>query len=92
MLLGIPPAWYKSLDYRSRVVNEPRKVLAEFGTVLPDEVEVRVSDSTADLRFLVLPNRPAGTDGMTQEQLAALVSRDSMIGTAVVPAPKKIAT
>jgi nitrile hydratase len=89
MLLGIPPAWYKSLDYRSRVVVEPRKVLAEFGTVLAEEVEVRVSDSTADLRFLVLPNRPAGTEGMTQAQLAELVSRDSMIGTAVVSAPGK---
>jgi nitrile hydratase alpha subunit len=89
MLLGIPPAWYKSLDYRSRVVIEPRKVLAEFGTVLPDDVEVRVSDSTADLRFLVLPNRPAGTEGMTQAQLAELVSRDSMIGTAIVSAPSK---
>jgi nitrile hydratase len=89
MLLGIPPAWYKSLDYRSRVVVEPRKVLAEFGTVLAEEVEVRVSDSTADLRFLVLPNRPAGTEGMTQAQLAELVSRDSMIGTAVVSAPSK---
>jgi nitrile hydratase len=89
MLLGIPPAWYKSLDYRSRVVVEPRKVLAEFGTVLAEEVEVRVSDSTADLRFLVLPNRPAGTEGMTQAQLAELVSRDSMIGTAVESAPGK---
>ena len=64
-------------------------MLAEFGTVLPDDVEVRVSDSTADLRFLVLPNRPAGTEGMTQAQLAELVSRDSMIGTAVVSAPSK---
>ncbi len=89
MLLGIPPAWYKSPDYRSRVVVEPRKVLAEFGTTLPDDVEVRVSDSTADLRFLVLPNRPAGTEGMTQEQLAALVTRDSMIGTSVVSTPSK---
>lgn len=84
MLLGIPPAWYKSIDYRSRVVVEPRKVLAEFGTVLPPGVEVRVSDSTADLRYLVLPNRPTGTQGLSEEQLAALVTRDAMIGTALV--------
>jgi nitrile hydratase len=83
MLLGIPPAWYKSIDYRSRVVIEPRKVLAEFGTHLPDDVEVRVSDSTADLRFLVLPYRPAGTEGMTEAELAELVTRDSMIGTSL---------
>jgi nitrile hydratase len=83
MLLGIPPAWYKSIDYRSRVVSEPRKVLAEFGTHLPDDVEVRVSDSTADLRFLVLPYRPAGTEGMSEAELAALVTRDSMIGTSL---------
>lgn len=83
MLLGIPPAWYKSIDYRSRVVVEPRKVLAEFGTHIPEEVEVRVSDSTADLRFLVLPSRPAGTEGMSEAELAALVTRDSMIGTSL---------
>jgi nitrile hydratase len=83
MLLGIPPAWYKSIDYRSRVVSEPRKVLAEFGTHLPDDVEVRVSDSTADLRFLVLPYRPAGTEGMSEAELAELVTRDSMIGTSL---------
>ncbi len=83
MLLGIPPAWYKSIDYRSRVVSEPRKVLAEFGTHLPDDVEVRVSDSTADLRFLVLPYRPSGTEGMSEAELAALVTRDSMIGTSL---------
>ena len=87
MLLGIPPAWYKSIDYRSRVVVEPRKVLAEFGTNIPDSVEVRVSDSTADLRFLVLPNRPSGTEGMTEAQLADLVTRDSMIGTSVALKP-----
>ena len=84
MLLGIPPDWYKSTDYRSRVVVEPRKVLAEFGTHLSEDVEVRVSDSTADVRYLVLPLRPGGTDGMTEEQLAALVTRDAMVGTAVV--------
>ena len=83
MLLGIPPAWYKSVDYRSRVVSEPRKVLAEFGTHLPDEVEVRVSDSTADLRFLVLPYQPSGTAHLSEEALAELVTRDSMIGTAL---------
>jgi nitrile hydratase len=83
MLLGIPPAWYKSVDYRSRVVVEPRKVLAEFGTQLSDDVEVRVSDSTADLRFLVLPYQPVGTEHMSEEALAELVTRDSMIGTAL---------
>ncbi len=83
MLLGIPPAWYKSVDYRSRVVMEPRKVLAEFGTQLSDDVEVRVSDSTADLRFLVLPYQPAGTEHMSEQALAELVTRDSMIGTAL---------
>ena len=83
MLLGIPPAWYKSIDYRARVVSEPRKVLAEFGTHIPDDVEVRVSDSTADLRFLVLPYRPAGTEGLSEAELAALVTRDSMIGTSL---------
>jgi len=88
MLLGIPPAWYKSTEYRSRVVVEPRKVLAEFGTVLPDDVEIRVSDSTADLRYLVLPMRPAGTEGMTEAELADLVTRDSMIGTALPRAPR----
>ncbi len=88
MLLGIPPAWYKSLDYRSRIVVEPRKVLAEFGTHVSDDVEVRVSDSTADLRFLVLPNRPAGTEKLSEEDLAALVTRDSMIGTALALSPK----
>jgi len=83
MLLGIPPAWYKSVDYRSRAVSEPRKVLAEFGTHLSDDVEVRVSDSTADLRFLVLPCQPAGTAHLSEEALAELVTRDSMIGTAL---------
>jgi nitrile hydratase alpha subunit len=82
-LLGIPPDWYKSRGYRSRVVSEPRAVLAEFGTELPLDVEVRVHDSTADLRYLVLPTRPAGTDGWSQEQLAALVTRDVMIGVAL---------
>ncbi len=83
-LLGVPPAWYKSLAYRSRTVREPRRVLAEFGLELPDDVEVRVHDSTADLRYMVLPERPAGTDGWSAERLATLVTRDSLIGTARV--------
>ena len=87
MLLGLPPAWYKSRAYRSRTVREPRTVLREFGLELPDTVSVRVHDSTADLRYLVLPMRPAGTEGYTEEALVGLVSRDSMIGTAVVQAP-----
>ena len=82
-LLGLPPEWYKLKPYRSRAVNEPRALLAEFGTSLPADVEIRVADSTSALRFLVLPMRPAGTDGFTEEQLAALVTRDAMIG--VVP-------
>ena len=79
-LLGPPPDWYKSLVYRSRVVVEPRAVLQEFGTNVPDDIEVRVWDSTADMRFLVVPERPAGTEGWSESQLAALVTRDSMIG------------
>lgn len=82
-LLGLPPDWYKSRSYRSRVVREPRQVLREFGTILPDEVTVRVHDSTAQLRYLVLPARPANTEGWNEEQLAALVGRDSMIGVAL---------
>ncbi|HEX6979609.1 MAG TPA: nitrile hydratase subunit alpha [Alphaproteobacteria bacterium] len=82
-ILGIPPAWYKSPEYRARAVKDPRGVLAEFGTHLPDDVEVRVVDSTADLRYLVLPMRPAGTDGWDEDRLAALVTRDSMIGVTV---------
>jgi nitrile hydratase len=78
--LGLPPAWYKSPAYRSRVVIEPRKVLAEFGLNVPDEVEVRVYDSNAELRYLVLPMRPAGTEGWSEDRLAELVTRDSMIG------------
>ena len=80
-LLGNPPAWYKSFEYRSRLVREPRTVLAEFGTELGSEVELRVHDSTAEQRYLVLPLRPAGTEGWSEEQLAALVTRNSMIGT-----------
>ena len=88
LLLGIPPAWYKSMAYRSRVVVDPRGVLAEYGLKQPENVEVRVHDSTADLRYLVLPLRPTGTDGWSEEQLAALVTRDCMIGTAVPEAAK----
>ena len=80
-LLGLPPDWYKSRAYRARTVREPRKVLAEFGVTLPQGIEVRVHDSTADMRYIVIPNRPAGTQNWTTEQLAALVTRDSMIGT-----------
>ncbi len=83
-ILGRPPDWYKSFAYRSRAVVEPRTVMAEFGTVLPDNVEVRVFDSSADIRYLVLPMRPAGTDGLSEDELAGLVTRDSMIG--VTPA------
>jgi nitrile hydratase len=83
MLLGIPPAWYKSLAYRSRTVMDPRSVLAEFGVTIPDDVTVRVHDSTADLRYIVLPVRPKGTKGWSEEQLAAIVTRDCMIGTAL---------
>lgn len=79
-LLGIPPLWYKSREYRSRAVKEPRAVLAEFGTDVPDNIEVRVHDSTADMRYMVLPQRPAGTEDLSEEQLASLVTRDSMIG------------
>jgi len=85
-LLGFPPAWYKSLAYRSRTVREPRAVLREFGAEIAETVEVRVHDSTADLRYIVLPMRPDGTEGWSEEQLAKIVSRDSMIGTAVVKA------
>lgn len=86
-LLGIPPAWYKSDAYRSRAVREPRKVLAEFGVTLPPETTVRVWDSTAEVRYLVIPMRPDGTDGLGVEQLAALVTRDSMVGTGLPKAP-----
>ena len=86
-VLGLPPVWYKSAPYRSRVVRDPRGVLAEFGVTLPTEVEIRVWDSTAEVRYLVLPRRPPGTDGFTEEQLAALVTRNSMIGTGLPGGP-----
>jgi nitrile hydratase subunit alpha len=82
-LLGLPPDWYKSRNYRSRMVHEPRSVLREFGLDLPDTVTVRVHDSTADMRYLVLPLRPAGTESWSEEQLASLVGRDTMVGVAV---------
>jgi nitrile hydratase len=82
-VLGIPPVWYKSPPYRARVVREPRAVLAEFGLELPDGVEIRVWDSSADLRYIVVPMRPEGTDGMGEDELAELVTRDCMIGVAV---------
>jgi nitrile hydratase subunit alpha len=87
-LLGLPPVWYKSAAYRSRSVIDPRGVLREFGVTLADDVEVRVWDSTADLRYLVLPERPAGTAGMSEAELAALVTRDSMVGVATVSGPQ----
>ncbi len=87
-VLGLPPVWYKSAPYRSRAVIDPRGVLREFGTELAGDVEIRVWDSTAEIRYLVLPERPAGTETATEEELAALVTRDSMIGAAKVLAPR----
>jgi len=86
-LLGIPPAWYKSDAYRSRAVREPRAVLADFGVTLPEGTGIRVWDSTAEVRYLVIPERPAGTEGWDQARLATLVSRDSMIGTGLPRKP-----
>jgi len=88
-LIGLPPVWYKSFEYRSRAVRAPRVVLREFGLDLPESVEIRIWDSSAELRYLVLPERPAGTEGLSEGELAGLVSRDSMIGVAVArpPAP-----
>lgn len=88
-VLGLPPVWYKSAAYRSRAVIDPRGVMREFGTEVGDDVEVRVWDSTAELRYIVLPQRPAGSDNMTEEELAALVTRDSMVGVSQVPSPEK---
>ena len=85
--LGLPPIWFKSAPYRARSVIDPRGVLAEFGVELSDDVEIRVWDSNAELRYLVLPQRPAGTDDLSEDELAALVTRDSMIGTALADAP-----
>jgi nitrile hydratase subunit alpha len=86
-LIGLPPVWYKSFEYRSRAVREPRVVLREFGVDLPESVEIRIWDSSAELRYLVLPERPAGTDGMSEAELAGLVTRDAMIGVAQVKPP-----
>ncbi|MAH83397.1 MAG: nitrile hydratase subunit alpha [Rhodospirillaceae bacterium TMED8] len=83
MLIGLPPDWYKSRAYRSRTVREPRIVLAEFGTEIPNDVEVRVHDATADLRYMVLPMRPPGTEGLSEDTLATLVTRDSLIGVSL---------
>jgi nitrile hydratase len=91
-VLGLPPDWYKLKPYRARAVKEPRALLAEFGTIIPDNVEVRVSDSTAMVRYLVLPQRPQGTEGMNEEELAHLVTRDAMIGVVkagVIDLPEK---
>jgi nitrile hydratase subunit alpha len=86
-VLGLPPTWYKSAAYRSRAVRDPRGVLADFGVTLPDSTEIRIWDSTAEVRYLVVPRRPAGTESMAEEQLAAWVTRDSMIGTGLPRSP-----
>jgi len=91
-VLGLPPTWYKSPPYRSRVVIDPHGVLADFGLRLPPETRIRVWDSTAEIRYLVIPMRPAGTDGWSADELATLVSRDSMIGTAIAATPAVKAT
>jgi nitrile hydratase len=90
-VLGLPPLWYKSFAYRSRAVKEPREVLADFGVVLPATTEIRVWDSTAETRFLVVPMRPAETEGWSEAQLATLVTRDCMIGTALPKKPSEVA-
>jgi len=87
-ILGLPPTWYKSFAYRSRVVREPRGVLREFGLELPDSIEVRVWDSTSEVRYMVLPERPAGTEHLSEEQLIPLVTRDTMIGVSKVESPQ----
>jgi nitrile hydratase len=89
-VLGLPPVWYKSAPYRSRAVIDPKGVLAEFGVKLPPEAEIRIWDSTAETRFLVVPMRPAGTEGWGEEALAALVTRDSMIGTGLAKSPEEV--
>ncbi|MCC5808755.1 MAG: nitrile hydratase subunit alpha [Ectothiorhodospiraceae bacterium] len=90
-VLGLPPAWYKSEAYRSRAVREPRAVLAEFGVALPEETEIRVWDSTSEMRYLVVPRRPPGTEGWSVERLAELVTRDAMIGTGLARTPEETA-
>ena len=86
-VLGLPPSWYKDPAYRSRMIREPRRVLREFGLDLPGQVEIRVHDSSSEVRYMVLPERPAGTDGASEEELAAMVTRDAMVGVAKVKAP-----
>jgi nitrile hydratase len=86
-VLGLPPVWYKSAPFRSRAVIDPRSILSDFGVTLPAEAKIRVWDSTAETRFLVVPMRPAGTDGWSEDKLAALVTRDSMVGTGVAKSP-----
>ena len=90
-VLGLPPVWYKSAPYRSRAVNDPRGVLADFGITLPADTQIRVWDSTAETRFIVLPMRPAGTEGWSEEKLATLVTRDCMIGTGLPKLPSEVA-
>ncbi|MDE0983799.1 MAG: nitrile hydratase subunit alpha [Yoonia sp.] len=90
-LLGLPPDWYKSRAYRSRTVREPRRVLAEFGVTLPETTQIRVHDSTADMRYIVIPARPDGTDGWSTDDLAHLVTRDSMVGTGLPKSPDDLA-
>jgi nitrile hydratase len=90
-VLGLPPMWYKSFAYRSRAVKEPRAVLADFGVTLPPETEIRVWDSTAETRYVVVPMRPAGTEGWSEEQLAKLITRDSMIGAGLAKNPSEVA-
>jgi len=87
-VLGLPPVWYKSAPYRARAVKDPRGALREFGVELPESTRIRIWDSTAEVRYLIIPRRPAGTERLTETDLAALVTRDSMIGTGLVPAPK----
>ena len=91
LVLGLPPVWYKSAPYRSRAVSDPRGVLSDFGVTLPDATKIRVWDSTAEIRYLVLPMRPEGTEGWSAEQLAELVTRDSMIGTGLPKQPGEAA-
>ena len=89
-VLGLPPVWYKSSAYRSRTVKEPRAVLADFGVTLPDDTKIRVWDSTAETRFMVVPMRPAGTEGWSEDRLAKLITRDSMVGTGLAKNPSEV--
>jgi nitrile hydratase len=91
-VLGLPPNWYKSFAYRSRAVRDPRGLLKEFGLEIPQRVEIRVWDSSSEQRFIVIPQRPAGTEGMSEEELAGLVNRDSMVGAAIIEPPQRVAS